>query len=262
MTLVKGIDISSIQGNVDFKSVKDAGYEFVIIRCAVGNNGSDSLYAKNVAAATAAGLKVGCYNFVFPLPNNTANSTRDPKVQAAMHYKAAGDMKVVFCDLEWPPPQDWSKWSCSAPQIVEWSLTYLKEYERLSGVRPIIYIYPNFAQNIKLPQSVGQDYKLWIASYTNQPVIPSPWTDWVVWQNTGGTEKLPNGVPVDTNFAKDLSLWDEPAPVLVADDPTPDVPTFTNTESTHDVPVASSPMPAAPTSIINTIIQSLSNLFK
>ena len=52
------------------------------------------------------------------------------------------------------------------------------------------------------------DYPLWIASYqANSPMIPKPWTSYVLWQNSGGTAKLPNGVNVDTDLAVDLNLW-------------------------------------------------------
>lgn len=36
MPTTKGIDISTWQTNVDFKKVKAAGYDFVIIRKAIG----------------------------------------------------------------------------------------------------------------------------------------------------------------------------------------------------------------------------------
>lgn len=214
--LIKGVDISNIQGHVDFKALAASGVQFVICRCGVGNNGVDNLYKQNIANATAAGLKVAAYHFIFPLPTTKSQPTRDPKVQAKMHFDAAGNVPVVCCDLEWPEQQDWSKWGCTAQQITEWTVAYLEEYESLSGTRPVVYTYPNFAKSLNLPESFAQKYKLWIASYQNgSPWVPKPWTDWVLWQDSGGTQNLPNGGPVDTDKAKDLSLWD-PQPVTTA----------------------------------------------
>lgn len=263
--LIKGIDISVIQGTVDFAAVAATGVQFVICRCGVGNGGKDSMYDKNVAAAQAAGLKVAAYHFVYPLPPLASQPTRDPKVQAQMHVNDAGAVPVICCDLEWPTPQDWSKWGCTAAQIVEWTLEYLQAYESLSGIRPIVYTYPSFASSIKLPDSFAQTYKLWIASYTASPAVPKPWTDWVMWQNSGGTQKLPNGVPVDTDFAKDLSLWDvQPDPVAA--------PTVDLTPAAAPAPPLPAPMPpvATPappatstfTSIWNTISSFVGNLTK
>ncbi len=188
MSLIKGIDISVVQQKVDFKAVADSGVKFVICRCGVGNNGTDTLYKQNIANAKAAGLKVMAYHFVFPLPTTPENPTRDPKVQAKLHADAAGG-ELVACDLEWPPTNEWKKWGCTAPQIVQWSIEYLEEYERLTGIRPIVYTYPSFAKSISLPEWFAQKYKLWIASYTNTPNVPKPWTDWVLWQDSGGEKE-------------------------------------------------------------------------
>ena len=228
--LIKGIDVSIIQGNIDFKAVAATGVQFVVCRCGVGNGGIDSLYKKNIANAKAAGLKVMAYHFIYPLPPLASQPLRDPKAQAQMHVNAAGG-ELAACDLEWPAPQDWAKWGCTAAQIVQWSIDYLEAYEALSGIRPIVYTYPYFAQAIKLPDWFGEKYKLWIASYqAGTPFIPHPWTDWVMWQDSGGTgpnaQHLPNGAPVDGDKMKDLAdLWPaeapapepDPAPAPVAD---------------------------------------------
>jgi lysozyme len=239
-TLIKGIDISSLQGTVDFRAVAATGVQFVIVRCAVGNDGTDSMYAKNIAAAKAAGLKVGAYNFVYPLPTIPGHESRAPAAQAAAHVKAANG-EIPFCDLEWPVQSDWSRWGCTAASIVEWVTEYLQAYEQLSGQRPIVYTYPYFANSINLPASFGQTYKLWIASYESTPTIPKPWTDWVMWQNSGGTQKLPNGVPVDTDYVKDLSLW---LPVVVP--PAPPAPVVVNPPTPVPIPVPVPPPAPAP----------------
>jgi lysozyme len=260
MTLIKGVDISVIQGNVDFVALAASGVQFVICRCGVGNGGKDKLYDTNIEKAKAAGLKVMAYNFIYPLPTIPSQPLRDAKAQAKLHVDwTKGELCAV--DLEWPAPQDWAKWGCTAPQIVQWTIDYLEEYERLSGIRPLVYTYPNFADNIHLPESFGEKYKLWIASYTAVPRIPKPWTDWVLWQDSGGTQKLPNGVPVDTDKAKDLSVWDT-APAAPPDPVTPPDPA----PLPDPIPVDPEPTPAT-TDVASTIVFSnignlISSLFK
>lgn len=244
--MIKGIDISQIQGVIDFAAVAATGVEFVICRCGVGNNGSDSMYATNIANAQAAGLKVAAYHFLFPLPTTAAEPTRSPTAQAHAHFAVAGNVPVVFADLEWPVSTDWAKWGCSAAQITQWVVDYLEAYEAISGVRPIVYTYPSFAQSIKLPASFAQKYKLWIASYETTPSIPAPWTDWVVWQNSGGTSHLPNGAPVDTDFVRDLYLWETAIVAPIPDDPAPVAPdpVITPIPLIPDPPVAIQAPPA------------------
>src|ERR1700722_4052059 len=248
--LIRGVDVSAIQGTINWQSVADAGNEFMISRCCIGNSaGVDTFYKKNVAEANAVGIKTAAYQFAYPLPTIPSQPTRDPKVQAQMHVTgAAGLVSVVALDLEWPYPQNWSQWNCSAAQIVDWTITYLETYEQLSGIRPIVYSYPSFLQTINLPASFAETYKLWIASYTSNPVIPKPFTDYVVWQNSGGTQNLPGTkTPVDTDLARDLSLWGVQA-VQPLPPPIPEV-------NTQPVPVAvvSAPeQPSVPTVVIST----------
>lgn len=265
--LIKGIDISTIQGNVNFAACAADGIQFVICRCGVGNSSKDANYDKNVAAATAAGLKVAAYHFVYPLPNIPSQPLRDPVKQAQLHANWAGStalVPVVCCDLEWPAPQDWAKWGCSAQQIVQWVTTYLQAYEQATGVRPVVYTYPYFASAIQLPQSFADTYKLWIASYQASPLVPKPWTDWVLWQDSSGPYHLPTtNVVVDTDKARDLSLWDvAPAPPqqpLPPPDPAPPL-------ETNPMPApAPTPAPAAPsvlTTIWNTAVSLFTNLTK
>lgn len=66
---MKGIDISKWNIITDFKKVKQAGYDFVLIR-AVGSNGStpykDKKFEQFYKGAVDAGLHVGAYAYVKP----------------------------------------------------------------------------------------------------------------------------------------------------------------------------------------------------
>ena len=66
--LLRGVDVSEHQGEIDWKAVAAAGYQFAMIR--VGYRGfsegivyADTLYKENIQGAQAAGLKVGVYFF-------------------------------------------------------------------------------------------------------------------------------------------------------------------------------------------------------
>ena len=66
---MKGIDVSKWNIVTDFKKVKQAGYDFVLIR-AVGSNGStpykDKKFEQFYKGAVDAGLHVGAYAYVKP----------------------------------------------------------------------------------------------------------------------------------------------------------------------------------------------------
>lgn len=64
--IIKGIDISHWNGDIDFNKVKAAGIEFVIIKAGGSDRGfyTDSKFRENYEKAKAAGLFVGAYYFV------------------------------------------------------------------------------------------------------------------------------------------------------------------------------------------------------
>jgi len=59
---MNGIDVSKWQGNIDFKKVKAAGYDFVMMRAYSGYS-KDPYFEVNYKNAKAAGLKVGVYSY-------------------------------------------------------------------------------------------------------------------------------------------------------------------------------------------------------
>lgn len=64
--IIKGIDISHWNGDIDFNKVKAAGIEFVIIKAGGSDRGfyTDPKFKENYEKAKAAGLFVGAYYFV------------------------------------------------------------------------------------------------------------------------------------------------------------------------------------------------------
>lgn len=48
--MLKGIDVSAWQGNIDWKAVKESGIEAAILRAGYGKNNYDQKYAPNAEA--------------------------------------------------------------------------------------------------------------------------------------------------------------------------------------------------------------------
>jgi GH25 family lysozyme M1 (1,4-beta-N-acetylmuramidase) len=237
--LIQGYDVSSVQGNINYSTLS-SNIRFIIAKCGNGNDGIDGLYNANRINAKNSGLCFACYHFVYPLPPLAGDASRSPIAQAQAHFAASGG-EIACVDLEWPEPQNWQTWGCSASQIIQWVESYMTEYTSLSGKTPLLYSYPSFMQSLGEPQAFSQ-YQLWIASWQSSPTIPSPWASvgYTIWQNTGGGGKLPNGVVVDTDVVKDLSLWGIQSanpPVIVPSAPviTPPVPVIISSTSTLTV---------------------------
>lgn len=92
-----GIDVSEWQHDIDFKLVKSAGCEFVIIRIGYSDNGvvtEDSKFEENIRNAKAAGLKVGVYLYSYDNTDAEVRSSAEWVVQKL--GGTALDLPVVF----------------------------------------------------------------------------------------------------------------------------------------------------------------------
>ena len=92
-----GIDCAKWQGTINWAKVKSAGVQVAILKATDKNNGPEPAFARNYAGATAQGIKVGCYRYVYARTIAAAeNEAR--KVLAVIQGKAmpAG----VWLDLE------------------------------------------------------------------------------------------------------------------------------------------------------------------
>lgn len=74
---VMGVDISEMNGSVDFAALKEAGVQFVIIRCGYGSDFShqdDTRFYENVRKAEATGMPWGVYLYSYALDAEMAKS--------------------------------------------------------------------------------------------------------------------------------------------------------------------------------------------
>ncbi|MDD9149268.1 GH25 family lysozyme [Sporolactobacillus sp. CQH2019] len=101
MTKYKGIDIASMQGNVDFKKVKAAGYSFVIIKATEGSEAGshyiNPYFRQSVTNAEAAGLVVHIYHFFRGVSEADARAEADWLKKNLAGINAKG---YLFCDAE------------------------------------------------------------------------------------------------------------------------------------------------------------------
>ena len=92
-----GIDCAKWQGTINWTKVKSAGVQVAILKATDKNNGPEPAFARNYAGATAQGIKVGCYRYVYAR-TVAAAEVEARKVLAVIQGKAmpAG----VWLDLE------------------------------------------------------------------------------------------------------------------------------------------------------------------
>jgi lysozyme len=212
--MIRGLDLSQLQGDLvdaHWATIAGDGIRFVYLRAGVGDDPPDTHFARYLAGARAARLMVGAYHFAFPLLPDGVHAGRDPEDQAQAHYEACGGLGSSLMDLppaldlEWPAPEKWNEWGCSAQQVTDWGTRYLAKALLLYGRAPVVYSYPWFIKAAGLG-GLGK-YPLWLASYQQTaPSAPSPWSKIFMQQTSAGGYKLPNGCPCDEDQIIDASL--------------------------------------------------------
>ncbi len=200
---VRGIDVSTHQGHVNWSAVSEAGISFAFARATIGAQQTDAQFAVNWTGISTAGLRRGAYHYFWPATPwqeqatnfiNTVGSLQPGDLPPALDLEEAflkGNKKHdAWKDV--PPGQ-------RLPMIQNW----LSAVETALGLQPVIYTRQNFIEPM-LGDGVQQlsNSPLWIAHYgVKQPQFPSAWATWTFWQNTekGNVNGVNGNVDLD-NF--------------------------------------------------------------
>lgn len=188
MTL-SGIDIShhnySVLKAEGFSKLYDrAVLGFVIMKATEGVSFSDPRFPEYIRHIGEANImndfvQVGAYHYARP-ENNAPEAEARHFVEAVGKY--AGHMLYAL-DVEGR--------ALEMPDIDAWSLKWLQEIWRLTGVKPLIYLQRSALK--KFPAVAGSDTGLWLASWTKtKPKDCQPWPFMAIWQN--------NGYNIDTDY--------------------------------------------------------------
>jgi lysozyme len=189
-TTITGIDVSTYQGNVNWTQVRASGQEFAFARISDGLKVVDTKFAQNWPAIKGVGMVRGSYQYFRP--------SQDAVLQANMvisKLTAAGGLMPG--DL--PPVLDFeSADGLASSVVIAQAKLWLATIEGVLKVKPIIYT-AAFMSDV-IGTSFG-GYTLWVANYTPTcPTMPSGWTDWHFWQNSGSGTVAGVSGPVDTDF--------------------------------------------------------------
>ena len=156
--LVKGVDLSAYQGEIDWKLLADQNIDFAFIKATEGKDYVDEQFKTNWEKSQQTELKVGAYHF---LSYETTG-----KEQAANYIK-----NVTMTNKNLPPVVDLELYGIyeanplPKEQVKVILDEFLKEIEANYGVKPIIYT----TQRI-FNMYIGtdyKDYKIWIVDLDN-----------------------------------------------------------------------------------------------
>jgi lysozyme len=188
-----GIDVSNLNGPVDWSTVARCGPQFAVIKATEGTYFKDGFFLDNWNGAKANGLVRGAYCFARPS-------------QASGHADAAYFLSTVENILESGDFLALDLEDTNLPETADlhaYALDWLQTVQNAVGFRPFLYTghWYSGPHNIE-DQSDLEQFGLWQASY--QITIPDPlhnWQFWAMWQFTS------QGVIPGINHATDLDLF-------------------------------------------------------
>lgn len=182
----KGVDLSEMNGDVDFQALKKAGVEFVILRCGYGSdylNQDDKRFPENVRKAETAGIPWGAYLYSY------ARTTAMAQSEAQHTLRVLNGQKPLYG--VWYDVEDSSQAGSDLVSICE---TYCQMLEQ-SGLYCGIYSMLSWLQG-KLNSSRLDRFDKWVAQWNSTCSYQKPYG---LWQYTD--RLLIVGKAFDGNYA-------------------------------------------------------------
>ena len=222
--MLRGIDVSTHQGTIDWDEVAGAGLSFAIIKATQGRseataglrNFTDSKFKRNITEAHRIGLRVGVYHYLTAQTVGEAMEEAEYFLSVIEPYKPIIDLwAVVDVESKYLP-----KDKTLLTQIVDTFCSRLVS----AGFEPMVYTNPDYLKHRLNDISY---WPLWLALWRKKTNVPTvkDYPSMKLWQ--WGGEKI-SGIKgkTDANFAiVDLpAIKEEPAPAPVQkQEPKPEV---------------------------------------
>ena len=177
-----GIDVSKYQRNINWQKVKNAGINFVIIRCGYRGYGSgvlvqDPMFASHITGAKAAGLRVGIYFF------SQAISEAEAVEEASMAVKLANQYGInmpIAIDSEYAAGGAGRADGLSKSERTKITIAFCNTVAN-AGYKPMVYASKNwFSEHLSVSQ-FPSSYRIWVAHYAATCGYTGRYD---IWQNT------------------------------------------------------------------------------
>ena len=204
VTSHKGIDVSSHQGDIDWKQVAQDGVEFAIIRLGYRGYGSegklveDTKFEDNIKGASAAGIKVGVYFFSQAITTEELMEEANLVLEKIAPYKI--ECPVVY-DVE-KTSKDGRMNNISVEERTQLTALFCQTIQA-AGYKPMIYHNTEMGA-LMIDVAALEDYDKWYASYSDQMFYPYEYKIWQ-YSDKGRVAGISTDVDLDISFAP---MWE------------------------------------------------------
>lgn len=200
---MKGIDVSSYQGIINWEQVKQSGIDFAIIRCGYGDDirsQDDKYFERNYSECQRLGIPVGAYLYSY------ADSIEHAKSEAEHTLRLIRNKKFecgIWYDLE----DESTTGKISNAEIAKITKVYC---DRIENEGYTVGIYANkYWFTTKLTSNMYNNYMKWVASYgKNNGDVPNDIYKYKgehqIWQYTskGNVEGINGNVDLNISYGE------------------------------------------------------------
>lgn len=152
--MMKGIDVAKWNGVIDWVKVKKAGVEFAVLKVIDKSNKTESSFVRNYAGASAQGLPIDVYNYLYTITETAAREA----ARAVVNALAGRKIGKVWADAEDACLKN------KGIQLIRILNTY-KEVIEAAGYEFGVYTGLSFYNSYIKPYKAYIDCDFWIARY-------------------------------------------------------------------------------------------------
>jgi GH25 family lysozyme M1 (1,4-beta-N-acetylmuramidase) len=218
-------DVSRYQQTIDGTLFAKAGVRAAYVQAQQGNDSANPFFAQQVKSLRDAGVVVGAYLFVEPLPVDGIHPDRDPAGQVRLFWEASGGLGnqpgqlPPMLDCEDPETQNFARDGVTGASASAWIDTAAQLVDAQWGRTCGIYCDPDWWAHLG---PAGQtdafpSRPLWAAAYpiggvqtvapSSRPPVIAPWSKVTLWQFTDKFA-IPGFGTVDASvFLGDEDAW-------------------------------------------------------
>ena len=199
---LQGIDVSEHQGDIDWKKVAEAGYEFVFVRLGFRGYGEEGTLNEDTRAieylrgAENAGMQVGAYFFSQAVTEEEAEEEAEFAVGILERSGVKLDLPLVY-DPEFIPGVNGRANHVTREQVCLNTDAFRDTVE--AAIHCKVALYANlYWENNMFDAETLNEYEIWYADYLDAPETPYHFT-WWQYSETGTVPGIKG--------AMDLNLW-------------------------------------------------------
>ena len=196
---VRGIDVSSYQGKIDWQKVKDSGISYCLLRGVEKNGKLDSMFETNYDGAKAVGIEIrGVYQYLY-----ATNEAEAVVCANNMVDKLRGKDVTIWVDLEWADLR-------KTERVTEIANAYI-DAVKSQGYKVGVYSNMYWYKSIYRPNELHTD-RFWLASYASsgeykESLRPNVGEEIWQWGSKGTVNGIKGFVDMDISFEGNSSPW-------------------------------------------------------